>query len=888
MKRGNHVKIRFRTLILWVCVLSSVLMLTALTVVFNEDMTNYVWSSSTQIYTLQTRTLGQRIEYSLARIRNIAELMRMDEALRKAALLSASTRDEFIKYQAHMDLEGLLREYIFSQDDILGISVVTGRGSVSAGKAGFHMLTLADLQTYLKEDLSALEDGVTLLRTQADTSYVILNQIRQGTLVYAAPVFDHEGLSAVYLVMVNPELLRNLLSDRSDCAVEMNGMVLFGREDLAALAGGASGTDAVSVLTHDGDEKERVFARRVKTDDIVILLEEDLGAVYAGVRVMRIWLVLALFFSALCALALCSRLFRHVLSPLSVLQAQVSAYESKPASPSDGAAPARSRLSLQARLNFLLVVTVLVPMLVYLGVYSFTAYQCAKSTVDGAYKNSFQTSGDILALALQEQYDILSTIGSSQIQSGETKAPLEERVLRVSQIWNTDLDLIALDESQSVLYATDAVSGSLFRFPDQPMPMGISVGDLVSDLPSGNNLPMFYRIVGPGRGASSPQSVQYMVSLIREGAIRAAYEETEATEAQILVCDAHGNIVSATEKSLIGTVADAGVLRDARGVYPIDGLKLKMYFFYRDSDLNEGVRSIVFGRVYLVITMFLALLIAFGWLGRVLARPLERIRMLLDKNTMIELAELYRNDSIIQEIDALGNSFNEMKLRIDELMDDLIRTRLHGYQAEIDRRDAELHSLQSQIHPHFLCNLLETIRLVNAAGNHEEANGMIRNIADLFRYSLSREQPIVTLAEELAYTRAYANILMRKYKNLQFVWNVEERAEGANVLRLLMQPLIENAALHGIAPGGKGGTVTVTCLLTDDGLYIAVHDDGRGMDLETVRFGVGLSNVQKRVGLYYQDSGRMEVCSAPGCGTTVRLLLPFKTAGGDQTAKAPQ
>ncbi len=149
----------------------------------------------------------------------------------------------------------------------------------------------------------------------------------------------------------------------------------------------------------------------------------------------------------------------------------------------------------------------------------------------------------------------------------------------------------------------------------------------------------------------------------------------------------------------------------------------------------------------------------------------------------------------------------------------------------LNKMEAELHSLQLQIHPHFLCNLLESIRSLNELGNHFEANAMIQELGDFFRYSISHKTPIVLLREEIAFTRAYCNILRHKYRNgIRFIWNCDPAALEAPVLRLLMQPLIENAVRHGLAPCGAKGIVRISCLLQEKFLLLIVEDDGCGMD----------------------------------------------------------
>lgn len=142
------------------------------------------------------------------------------------------------------------------------------------------------------------------------------------------------------------------------------------------------------------------------------------------------------------------------------------------------------------------------------------------------------------------------------------------------------------------------------------------------------------------------------------------------------------------------------------------------------------------------------------------------------------------------------------------------------------------------------------IRSLNELGDHAGANAMIRDLGDYFRYSISCDTPMVLLKEGIAFTQAYCNILRRKYcDDIRFEWKCDPSALEMPVLRLLMQPLIENAVYHGLAPRGTKGTVRISVRLQEAFLLLEISDDGCGMDKGNLRQRIGLTNVRRRIEL---------------------------------------
>ena len=185
---------------------------------------------------------------------------------------------------------------------------------------------------------------------------------------------------------------------------------------------------------------------------------------------------------------------------------------------------------------------------------------------------------------------------------------------------------------------------------------------------------------------------------------------------------------------------------------------------------------------------------------------------------------------------------------------------------------AELRALQSQIHPHFLFNALNALYGI-IPREAKGARDTVLNLADIFRYFLDTRKTLVPLSEELHVVRAYLDIEhLRLGNKLHTELHIANDAQGVMIPVLSLQPIVENAIKHGIAPLASGGTVTVTARLEDQELRITVHDTGRGFE-STNRSGVGLENVERRLELSYGSAAHLEIESTPQ-GSTVTIAIP--------------
>ncbi|NBD23337.1 cache domain-containing sensor histidine kinase [Paenibacillus glycinis] len=226
------------------------------------------------------------------------------------------------------------------------------------------------------------------------------------------------------------------------------------------------------------------------------------------------------------------------------------------------------------------------------------------------------------------------------------------------------------------------------------------------------------------------------------------------------------------------------------------------------------------------------------------------------------------------EVAQLGANLNTMISRLGELID-------REYRAVLGRRNAEFHALQSQIQPHFLYNTLNGFIGLNRAGQRALLERAILSLSGMLRYTLEKNDR-ASLREEMAFVEQYCELQQMRFADkLELDIDLAPGVQDMLLPKLLLQPLVENAVIHGVEPSAAPCLLTIRADVEAPGepdaacLCIQVSDDGVGFEPGEGRSGVGLTNVRERLMLAYGQAS-MLVQSKPGLGTTVKLRIPLK------------
>ncbi len=307
---------------------------------------------------------------------------------------------------------------------------------------------------------------------------------------------------------------------------------------------------------------------------------------------------------------------------------------------------------------------------------------------------------------------------------------------------------------------------------------------------------------------------------------------------------------------------------------------------FKESAVLEEVRKSKNFVLYLAIPNVLLPTLIIIWFSRSLNARLVRILKHMKKVKNHSFETIARQDAE-DEIGQLTAEFNRMTLQIKSLIHDVYIADIQKKELLIKRNQSQLHALQSQINPHFLFNSLETIRMRSLMKKEEETARIIHSMAKIFRKSLAWGKDWVTIRDELDLVACFLDI--QKYRfgdKLDYRIEADESVLGLTIPKMTLQPLVENASIHGIEKLKEGGLIRVAVDKTAEGLVCTVSDNGAGIppdrlasilsDLEhseDIGESVGIKNVYYRLKLYYKDDVGFEVSSQEGAGTTFRIVV---------------
>ncbi len=287
--------------------------------------------------------------------------------------------------------------------------------------------------------------------------------------------------------------------------------------------------------------------------------------------------------------------------------------------------------------------------------------------------------------------------------------------------------------------------------------------------------------------------------------------------------------------------------------------------------------------IFILFVVFLAIILlvfANMFISAKIANPIKAL-----ENSVKELEQGSQNVDIAiggsHEIQHLGKTIKSMVKQMHKLMGDIV------YEQEL-KRQRELDALQAQINPHFLYNTLDSIVWMVENERYKEAITMVTALAGFFRIGLNKGKNIITIKDELKHAENYITIQHMRFKDkFTFKINADEDVLNFATIKLIVQPLIENAVYHGMEFMDGDGEIVVNAYKKDNELYIDVIDNGMGIPPEVADkllthesrskgkgSGVGLKNVQERIQLYFGKEYGLSILSEPDEGTLIRIHLP--------------
>ncbi|MBB6670642.1 sensor histidine kinase [Cohnella nanjingensis] len=311
--------------------------------------------------------------------------------------------------------------------------------------------------------------------------------------------------------------------------------------------------------------------------------------------------------------------------------------------------------------------------------------------------------------------------------------------------------------------------------------------------------------------------------------------------------------------------------------------KMFVYIPLKESTRQAAVTrnlTLLTSGAFVTIALIIAIAISYA-----LTRPLSKIKTLMQEvqtgNLNVSFNQKYRD-----EVGMLGRHFNIMVTRVRDLLEEVKLTQTR-------KKEAEYAALQSQINPHFIYNTLEMIRMRAELNDDEEVADMTFTLGKLLRYGVNHEEQRVTVGQELDHLSNYIALQNMRFSNrYRLIVDVPQRDREMSCIKLMFQPIVENAIHHAFKDRLDGGTLRIDVRHEGTDAVFTIADDGAGMDEERLKAlrehvagqralassgrGIGLRNVHERIKLQYGEAYGLQIESREGAGTEIAIRLPAR------------
>lgn len=371
--------------------------------------------------------------------------------------------------------------------------------------------------------------------------------------------------------------------------------------------------------------------------------------------------------------------------------------------------------------------------------------------------------------------------------------------------------------------------------------------------------------------------------------------------AEIVILDANNRVVSSTNQTAFPTAETA---RDDLTIVPSQfftaGTDLKFYidshmilrnhidslgwsviclipYSYLDNEAYLNFRNMLI----LICCICVAMVIGIGLFSRRISKPLTELVSAMDLVKEGNLNVEVKNESR-DEIGQVTRNFNIMLSQIRQLVENVKNK-------EKEKRKAELAALQAQINPHFLSNTLNIVRCLAHTQKAHNIETLLVSLIELLHVSMDIREDFISISKEISYVRSYMEIMSyRDYGSFNIICEVEPELEDSVVPKLILQPLVENALIHGLKHKTVGGQIKIRVTGDQSNIFISVTDNGQGippdvlpniikpksMEDTAVFSGIGLSNVDSRIKMLFGNNYGLYIDSIYQMYTTVEVVLP--------------
>lgn len=912
--------------------LSSALLFTISTVSYRATA-DYISEETKRINSSNLEQAKRKLENRISHVRNITAGLVNNDVLLQSIRQFSQTDDVFLRILYEEDINNIILKSKGFSKEIRYTEVVAGnRVFLSSDIPSSDLQKLpvsseAFRATPMYSKLLAAPKS-TVLITGGDPQFA--SGFPDDQLVFGSLLSQGDTELGFVLVGLNKDWMSDLLSNQPSMLVVNERNELLWTNDRATADTLGSMFETAQMDQESGSftvHAANVYYTTMDSLKWKICYVDNQRSLATEVRNMRNFSIFAFLVSLLINIWLSRTLSRRVSIPIVHILDRIQKYNSF-----DDyelfEMQRKNRFSFKSSIVLSMMLCAMIPAMIYVGLFYVRANDIVlQKTMDG-YNNTMESATENIETLINDKLDMFRRLSFDESlqetiynvqhrkdQSGETVNKLRSVVYNNFPVGDPIMEVSILDDRYNILYT---------NLDRNEQALGKNIVDqlkweyhqnIVRDMSGSVNeklvANLLLKITGlhPNRGLLT--TIGYIRHRFDLTNVEEIYKRNIKNNDHTFIINDLGNYVLHSNRGEIGermpgfdrAWLDSGSVQWNGNRYEMTEIRLSVdigerwYLLYsiNNSELIYINRNVLLKNIYILIICFLVIVIISNQLSNRLTSSLSRIVSRLydiqikqDAQGMegIRRKLLYkRRYGRIREMEELGLAFNEMAQKIETLVDDLLISNLAKKQMARAKDETEVIALQAQINPHFLYNTLELINRVIKDGQSDKAIRMINALSDLFRYGINNNDVLIPLSEELKYSRAYIEILRVQFGgNIEFVWHVDVKVSQYKIIKLVLQPMIENATRHGLIHKQTGGIVLIKIHVVRHKLIIRVYDNGVGIARPALREinaklrnnsggSTGIYNVNRRIKLYFGEESGLLLHSCSGKGTVANLCI---------------
>ncbi|NJD03840.1 MAG: sensor histidine kinase, partial [Ruminiclostridium sp.] len=875
------------------------------------------------------RQVKNRLNYSVGEIEKVIEKTRENSQLQNFMhQYNVNKNNTYEKLRIKTDIENELLGIIEVYKNIRSIVVIVDEEAFTA-RIGYSSQSYSDLiNSDIYKTIKASGHDIEAVLTDIYNS----NSLdKNSSIGFATGFYNGNVKTGVLLIEMKYDWMNSLFKSNDKIIIVNNkqkSMVWSGSSmanDIYSSINNDLNSDSGSLKKQVDNDIFKIFYIKTWYKDWFVITFDNVSNTSREINKAVVFIVISFTISLLLSLIIAFSLSKRIVKPLNDLTKAIGSYRGQ--KKANYISKVKMRLSLRDNIMLYFIIILTVPMVIN----SLTLYFTLSRVIENKYKQSIlltfnQTLSNIDYFIENSNRISMNIMFDKNIRNylikdysdenyklptsgfNDLKKAINENISLGEDVF----EICLYNKTGKLIFSTsffnqDDISEELRKKID-----GTYTNVLWSfnnkDIYNRNTIKLFRKIKKSEdeAGISSDLSTAGYISMTyNEVGFEKLYKDISIGDGKVFVVDDSGTIISHNIKSLIGQNISINIEKNITPAestfeYRIGSPDIFVYAKCSSvpliltgeipyDEVSKDNRRILISNLYTFFICICFIAVLSFLISNSIANSINRLNNILIKfgngdNTVDFMGKAY-----INEIEEMGEAFNSMSIRIQELIDEVYVSQIKEMQlesekknAENEKKSAELIALQAQINPHFLYNTLESIIWLIDEGSKDKASEMIASLGDLFRLGIRNADQCVRIEEEIKHAMTYVAIQKIKFGDkLAVQWFICDGLLSYMTPKLILQPLIENSIHHGIQKKPEGGFISIHIYEECGNVLVKVADNGIGVEPERLKeiqkvlggelkgTSIGIFNVQKRIQLYFGMEYGVVMESTAGEGTTV-------------------